>query len=77
MHRLSTAKALCGQPSVNIQKSGPTTTVRARSSNAIQLSAKEESESLYRWVSSSYGVINPMLKAIANNANILKIQSMN
>jgi hypothetical protein len=68
------AKSLYGQSSVKTQTSG-TTTARATSFNAIQLSVKEESEGLDRWVGSSDGVINPTLKTSANNANIIKIQN--
>jgi hypothetical protein len=43
--------------------------------NTIQLSAKEQTEGLYRWVSSSDGTINPTLKASANAVNLIKIQN--
>jgi plastocyanin len=45
------------------------------SSSTIQLSTKEESEGVYRWVSSSTGTINPTLKVSANKDNIIKIQN--
>src|SRR5919198_2386287 len=45
------------------------------SSNTIQLSAKEESAGVYRWISSSNGAINPTLKVSPNTNNIIKIQN--
>jgi len=45
------------------------------SSNTIQLSTKEESPGVYRWIGSSGGTINPTLKVSANTANIIKIQN--
>jgi plastocyanin len=45
------------------------------SSNTIQLSTKEESSGVYRWIGSSGGTINPTLKVSANTANIIKIQN--
>ena len=45
------------------------------SSSTIQLSTKEESAGVYRWVSSSTGTINPTLKVSANKDNIIKIQN--
>jgi plastocyanin len=45
------------------------------SSNTIQLSAKEQSEGVYRWVSSSAGTINPTLNVSPNTNNIIKIQN--
>jgi plastocyanin len=75
MHIARIAKALYGQSSVKSQTSAARTATFSPS-NAIQLSVKEEeSEGLYRWVSSSDGTINPTLKASANNANIIKIQN--
>ena len=47
----------------------------ASSSNTIQLSVKEESEGVYRWISGSGGTINPTLKASSNTNNIIKIQN--
>jgi hypothetical protein len=44
-------------------------------SNTIQLSAKEQSEGIYRWMSRSGGTINPTLKVSANTNNIIKIQN--
>jgi hypothetical protein len=45
------------------------------SSNTIQLSVKEESAGVYRWISSSGGAINPTLKVSPNTNNIIKIQN--
>ena len=45
------------------------------SSNIIQLSVKEESEGVYRWIGSTSGAINPTLKVSANTANQIKIQN--
>ena len=45
------------------------------SSNTIQLSTKEESPGVYRWIGSSSGGLNPTLKVSANTANIIKIQN--
>jgi plastocyanin len=46
------------------------------SSNTIQLSVKEESGDVYRWISSSSaGTINPTLKVSPNTVNIIKIQN--
>jgi plastocyanin len=77
IHIARIAKALYGQSSsLKTQMSGTTTTAaRATSSNTIQLSVKEESEDVYRWVSSSDGAINPTLKVSANSENIIKIQN--
>jgi plastocyanin len=51
-----------------------TTAAASSASNIIQLSAKEQTEGLYRWVSSN-GTINPTLKASANTVNLIKIQN--
>ena len=45
------------------------------SSNTIQLSVKEVSNGVYRWIGSSGGTINPTLKISSNTANIIKIQN--
>jgi plastocyanin len=45
------------------------------SSSTIQLSTKEESAGVYRWVSSNTGTINPTLKVSANKDNVIKIQN--
>jgi hypothetical protein len=45
------------------------------SSNAIQLSAKEESPNVYRWTNTSSGAINPTLKVLSNTNNLIKIQN--
>ena len=45
------------------------------SSNTIQLSTKEVSSGVYRWISSSNGAINPTLKVSSNTANTIKIQN--
>ena len=45
------------------------------SSNTIQLSTKEVSPGVYRWISSSSGAINPTLKVSSNTVNTIKIQN--
>ncbi len=77
MHMARIAKALYGQSSVNSQTSGARTPASSSTSpsSTIQLSVKEESEDVYRWVSSSDGTINPTLKVSQNTANIIKIQN--
>ena len=45
------------------------------SSNTIQLSTKEVSPGVYRWISSSSGAINPTLEVSSNIVNIIKIQN--
>ena len=45
------------------------------SSNTIQLSTKEVSPGVYRWISSSSRAINPTLKVSSNIVNIIKIQN--
>src|ERR671931_1099702 len=50
------------------------------STNTIQLSVKEESAGVYRWISGSSsggggGAINPTLKVSPNTNNIIKIQN--
>ena len=52
-----------------------TTASSSSSSNTIQLSVKEESEGVYRWISSSGRTINPTLKVPANTNSIIKIQN--
>jgi heme/copper-type cytochrome/quinol oxidase subunit 2 len=47
----------------------------ASSSNPIQVSTKEESRGVYRWISSNAGTVNPTLKVPANTNNIIKIQN--
>ena len=51
------------------------TTASSSSSNTIQLSVKEQSEGVYRWISSNGGTENPTLKVSANTNNIIKIQN--
>ncbi len=60
MQTLGTAAAASSSPS---------------SSNTIQLSVKEVSDGVYRWIGSSGGAINPTLRVSANTANIIKIQN--
>ena len=59
------------------QTLGTTTTAAAASSssNPIQLSTKEESPGVYRWISGNAGTANPTLKVSANTNNIIKIQN--
>jgi plastocyanin len=54
---------------------GTTAATASSSSNPIQLSVKEESEGVYRWISSNAGTANPTLKVSANTNNIIKIQN--
>jgi plastocyanin len=76
------AKALYGQSSVKPQTSGTTAAAAAAassssssSSNAIQLSTKEESPGVYRWIGVNTGTINPTLKVSANTNSTIKIQN--
>lgn len=45
------------------------------SSSTIQLSTKEESAGVYRWIGVNTGTINPTLKVSANKDSIIKIQN--
>ena len=78
------AKALYGQTPVKPQTSGTTTaatssssslTSSSSSSNTIQLSTKEESPGIYRWIGVNNGTINPTLKIPANTNSTIKIQN--
>ena len=74
------AKALYGQSSiVKSQTSGTTaaasSSASSSSSNTMQLSTKEESPGIYRWIGVNNGTINPTLKIPANTNNIIKIQN--
>lgn len=77
------AKALYGQTPVKPQASGTTSaassssslTSSSSSSNPIQLSTKEESPGIYRWIGANTGTINPTLKILANTNSIIKIQN--
>lgn len=80
------AKALYGQSPVKPQTSGTTAAASSSSSsstssssssssNTIQLSTKEESPGIYRWIGVNNGTINPMLKISANTNSIIKIQN--
>ena len=74
-------KALYGQSSVKLQTSGTTAAAASSSSssssssNAIQLSTKEESPGVYRWIGVNTGTINPTLKVSANTNSTIKIQN--
>jgi plastocyanin len=54
---------------------GAAVAASSSSSNTIQLSVKEESEDVYRWMSSRGGTINPTLKVSSNTVNLIKIQN--
>jgi len=71
------AKALYGQSSVKPQTSGTTAAAASSSSspNAIQLSTKEESPGVYRWIGINTGTVNPTLKVSANTNSTIKIQN--
>ena len=80
------AKALYGQSPVKPQTSGTTAAASSSSSsstspsssfssNTTQLSTKEESPGIYRWIGVNTGTINPMLKIPANTNSIIKIQN--
>jgi heme/copper-type cytochrome/quinol oxidase subunit 2 len=70
------AKALYGQSPVKPQTSGTTAAASSSSSsNTIQLSTKEESPGIYRWIGVNNGTINPTLKIPANTNSIIKIQN--
>jgi heme/copper-type cytochrome/quinol oxidase subunit 2 len=82
------AKALYGQSPVKPQTSGTTAAASSSSSssslcssssssssNTIQLSTKEESPGIYRWIGANTGTTNPMLKIPANTNSIIKIQN--
>ncbi len=43
--------------------------------NAIQLSVKEVTSGVYRWINGSNGADNPTLKVFANANNVIKIQN--
>ncbi len=43
--------------------------------NAIQLSVKEVTSGVYRWINGSNGADNPTLKAFTNTNNVIKIQN--
>jgi plastocyanin len=45
------------------------------SSSTIQLSTKEESAGVYRWIGVNTGTVNPTIKVSANKDNIIKIQN--
>src|ERR1051325_844603 len=76
IHLAPIAKALYGQSStVKSQTSGTTTAASSSSSNTIQLSTKEESPGIYRWIGVNTGTINPTLKIPANTNSIIKIQN--
>jgi plastocyanin len=54
---------------------GTAVAASSSSSNTIQLSVKEESEDVYRWISSSGGTVNPTLMVSPNTVNVIKIQN--
>jgi plastocyanin len=54
---------------------GAAVAASSSSSNTIQLSVKEESEDVYRWISSSGGTVNPTLMVSPNTVNVIKIQN--
>jgi len=59
-------------------KKNATTNVTSPSknmTNAIQLSVKEVTSGLYRWINGSNGADNPMLKVFTNTNNTIKIQN--
>jgi hypothetical protein len=43
--------------------------------NTIQLSTKEVKDGVYNWINGSNGAPNPMIKALVNNTNVLRIQN--
>jgi plastocyanin len=57
------------------QTLGTAASSSSASSNTIQLAVKEESEGVYRWISSNGGAVNPTLKVPANTNSIIKIQN--
>ena len=58
------------------QPLGTTATIASSSSsNTIQLSTKEESPGVYRWIGVNTGTINPTLKVSANTNSTIKIQN--
>ncbi|HJT46966.1 MAG TPA: cupredoxin domain-containing protein [Nitrososphaeraceae archaeon] len=69
------AKALYGQSPVKPQTSGTTAAASSSSSNTIQLSTKEESPGIYRWIGVNTGTINPTLKIPTNMNSTIKIQN--
>jgi plastocyanin len=67
-------------PAAVAQEKENTTTANTPSpsknmTNAIQLSVKEVTSGVYRWINGSNGADNPTLKVFANANNVIKIQN--
>jgi hypothetical protein len=52
-----------------------TATTAAASGITIQLTSKEVSDGVYRWIDTNNGAANPKLKVFENTNNIIKIQN--
>jgi plastocyanin len=67
-------------PAAVAQEKENTTTANTPSpsknmTNAIQLSVKEVTSGVYRWINGSNGADDPTLKVFANANNVIKIQN--
>ena len=52
-----------------------TSTTNASVSNTAQLSVKEVTSGVYKWINASNAAYNPTLKVFTNTNNIIKIQN--
>jgi plastocyanin len=52
-----------------------TSSNKTMTNNTFQLSVKEVTSGVYRWINASNGADNPMIKVFANANNVIKIQN--
>jgi plastocyanin len=59
----------------NNNNNNSTSTNKTITNNIVQLSVKEVTSGVYKWINGSNGADNPTLKAFTNANNIIKIQN--
>ena len=59
----------------NNNSNNSTSTNKIMTNNIVQLSVKEVTSGVYKWINGSNGVDNPTLKVFTNANNIIKIQN--
>ena len=75
MQLIPAAVAQEKENATNNNSNNSTSTNKIMTNNIVQLSVKEVTSGVYKWINGSNGVDNPTLKVFTNANNIIKIQN--
>jgi plastocyanin len=74
-HYMQLIPAAVAQEKENATTNNSTSANKTMTNNTVQLSVKEVTSGVYKWINGSNGADNPTLKAFTNADNIIKIQN--